>query len=83
MQLPVSRERNRRQRLLPVKCRVYDLLNFASEVATHVAAQDDVRPLQSWIGTRLADEFDLEGTAGQAPEFADLLVRETLERPRG
>jgi len=73
----------RRQRLLPVKCRVYDLLNFASEVATHVAAQDDVRPLQSWIGTRLADEFDLEGTAGQVPEFADLLVRETLERPRG
>lgn len=52
-------------------------------MATHVAAQDDVRPLQSWIGTRLADEFDLEGTAGQAPEFADLLVRETLERPRG
>lgn len=73
----------RRQRLLPVKCRVYDLLNFASEVATHVAAQDDVRPLQSWIGTRLADEFDLEGTAGQVPEFADLLVRETLERTRG
>jgi hypothetical protein len=72
----------RRQRLLPVKCRVYDLLNFASEVATHVAAQDDVRPLQSWIGTRLADEFDLEGTAGQVPEFADLLVRETLERTR-
>jgi hypothetical protein len=52
-------------------------------VATHVAAQDDVRPLQSWIGTRLADEFDLEGTAGQVPEFADLLVRETLERTRG
>jgi hypothetical protein len=72
----------RRQRLLPVKCRVYDLLNFASEVATHVANQGDVRPLQSWIGTRLADEFDLEGTAGQVPEFADLLVRDTLERAR-
>lgn len=72
----------RRQRLLPVKCRVYDLLNFASEVATHVAAQDDARPLQSWIGTRLADEFDLEGTAGQVPEFADLLVRDTLARSR-
>jgi len=68
----------RRQRLLPVKCRVYDLLNFASEVATHVAAQDDTRPLQTWIGTRLADEFDLEGTAGQVPEFADLLVRDSL-----
>jgi len=68
----------RRQRLLPVKCRVYDLLNFASEVATHVASPGDTRPLQTWIGTRLADEFDLEGTAGQVPEFADLLVRDTL-----
>ncbi len=42
--------------------------------------EDFDRPLQSWIGTRLADEFDLEGTAGQVPEFADLLVRDTLSR---
>jgi len=64
----------RRQRLLPVKCRVYDLINFASEVATHVAEPADSRQLQSWIGTTLADEFDLEGTADQAREFADLLL---------
>jgi hypothetical protein len=42
----------------------------------------DARPLPSWIGTRLADEFDLEGTAGQVPEFADLLVRDTRPRRR-
>lgn len=66
----------RRQRLLPVKCRVYDLVNFASEVATHVAVPGDTRLLQSWIGGTLADEFDLEGTAEQATEFADLLVGE-------
>lgn len=66
----------RRQRLLPVKCRVYDLVNFASEVATHVAAPADARPLQSWIGSTLADEFDLEGTAEQTSDFADLLVGE-------
>ena len=64
----------RRQRLLPVKCRVYDLLNFASEVATHVADPSESRPLQSWIGGTLAEEFDLEGTAEQAREFADLLL---------
>jgi hypothetical protein len=65
----------RRQRLLPVKCRVYDLLNFAGEVATHLADAEDARPLQSWIGSTLADEFDLEGTAGQVPEFTDLFLR--------
>jgi hypothetical protein len=64
----------RRQRLLPVKCRVYDLINFASEVATHVAEPADSRLLQSWIGSTLAEEFDLEGTADQAKEFADLLL---------
>jgi hypothetical protein len=57
-----------------VKCRVYDLINFASEVATHVAEPADSRLLQSWIGSTLAEEFDLEGTADQAKEFADLLL---------
>lgn len=65
----------RRQRLLPVKCRVYDLLNFAGEVATHVAQAEDARPLQSWIGGTLSEEFDLEGTAEQVPEFTDLFLR--------
>lgn len=64
----------RRQRLLPVKCRVYDLLNFASEVSTHVAEPAESRHLQSWIGGTLAEEYDLEGTAEQAREFADLLI---------
>ena len=66
----------RRQRLLPVKCRVYDLLNFAGEIATHVARPEDSRPLQAWIGSTLSEEFDLEGTAGAAPEFADLFLRQ-------
>lgn len=64
----------RRQRLLPVKCRVYDLVNFASEVATHMVDPAESRSLQAWIGGTLAEEFDLEGTAEQAKEFADLLL---------
>lgn len=65
----------RRQRLLPVKCRVYDLLNLASEVATHLTDAGNERPLQSWIGTTISDEYDLEGTAEQVPEFTDLFLR--------
>ena len=64
----------RRQRLLPVKCRVYDLLNFASEVATHATAPAESRHLHAWIGGTLAEEFDLEGTAEEARDFADLLL---------
>lgn len=64
----------RRQRLLPVQCRVYDLLNFASEVATHRVRPGSARPIQAWIGGVVADEFDLEGTAETVTEFADLLL---------
>ena len=53
---------------------VYDLLNFASEVATHATTPAEARHLQSWIGSTLADEYDLEGTAEHAKEFADLLL---------
>lgn len=66
----------RRQRLLPVKCRVYDLVNYASEVASHMVEPAESRSLQGWIGGTLAEEFDLEGTADQAREFADLLVED-------
>jgi hypothetical protein len=72
----------RRQRILPVKCRVYDLLNFAGEVATHVAAAEDTRSLQGWLGTTLAEEFDLEGTAETVGEFGDLFLRERGKKPR-
>jgi len=65
----------RRQRLLPVKCRVYDLLNFAGEVATHATGPEDARSLQAWLGTTLAEEFDLEGTAESAGDFGDLFLR--------
>ena len=72
----------RRQRLLPVKCRVYDLLNFAGEVATHATEAEDARSLQAWLGTTLAEEFDLEGTAETVGEFGDLFLRNGGSRPR-
>jgi hypothetical protein len=64
----------KRQRVLPAKCRVYDLLNFASEIATHRATQDGRMRLQAYIGTLVSDEYDLEGTAEKVPEFKDLFL---------
>src|SRR6202011_2937734 len=40
----------KRQRTLPTACKVYDLLNFASEVATHHATPAGERALQAYIG---------------------------------
>ena len=64
----------KRQRMLPARCRVYDLLNFASEIATHRAPADSRPRLQAYIGTLVSDEFDLEGTAEKVPEFKDLFL---------
>ena len=64
----------KRQRVLPSRCRVYDLLNFASEVATHHSTPAGSQSLQAFVGTTVADEFDLEGTASKGSEFADLFV---------
>lgn len=65
----------KRQRTLPVKCKVMDLINFASEIATHHT--DDagaVGRLNDWLGTMLSSEFDMEGTADDHGDFADFLI---------
>lgn len=64
----------KRQRVLPAQCRVYDLINFASELATHRATPDSRFRLQAYIGTLVQEEFDLEGTAEKVPEFNDLFI---------
>ncbi len=47
--------------LLPVDCSVSDLLNFASELATHHKnVATDTKPLHVYAGTLLAKGFDLE-----------------------
>ena len=64
----------KRQRVLPSRCKVYDLLNFASEVATHHSQPAAAQGLQAFIGTLISDEYDMEGTATGKDEFADLFV---------
>ena len=64
----------KRQRVLPARCRVYDLINFASEVATHKAPIAERGRLQAYIGTLVSEEYDLEGTAERVSEFKDLFA---------
>ncbi len=66
----------KRQRVLPARCRVYDLLNFASEMATHRASPEAGRRLQAFIGSLISDEYDMEGTAQSVTDFADFFVQD-------
>jgi len=64
----------KRQRTLPSACKVYDLLNFASEVSTHYVNQGGGRGLQAFIGDMVSGEYDLEGTVDQFSDWRDFFI---------
>ena len=64
----------KRQRTLPAACKIYDLLNFASEVATHHADETGNRVLQAYIGELISGEYDLEGTVDQFSDWRDFFL---------
>lgn len=64
----------KRQRTLPAKCRVYELLNFASEVATHHMKPIGQRPIQAFIGGLVSHEYDLEGTCEKFGDWKDFMI---------
>jgi hypothetical protein len=64
----------KKQRTLPVKCSMYDVLNFATEVATHHSTAGGSRILQAWVGQAISSEYDMEGTKERFGEFADFHI---------
>ncbi len=70
-------------KLLPAKCRVYDLINFASEASTHQVKGDESRIFQAWLGTTISDEFDLEGTNTKKTDFEGVFMPKTETKPAG
>lgn len=64
----------KRQRTLPVSCKVYDLLNLASEVATHHATDYGARACQAWLGSMVSGEYDLENSCDTFGQFQDYFV---------
>jgi hypothetical protein len=72
----------RRARSIPVEATVYDLFNFASEAGTHhfntLTARNRVN---GWIGEALTQEYDLEGTVENFPDFKDYFLARRTESP--
>jgi len=66
----------KKQRILPAKCRVYDLLNFASEVATHKVAPVVASKFQAYIGDLITREYDMEGVAPKTMKFQDRFLKD-------
>ncbi len=64
----------KRQRTLPAACKVYDLLNFSSEVATHHSTEAGNRSLSAYIGDLISGEYDLEGTVDHLSDWRDFFI---------
>lgn len=69
----------KRQRTLPVKCTVYDAINFATEAATHYADPAGSRQLQAWVGGCICEEYDMENTIDRFQNFEDFLIDSKLK----
>ena len=62
----------KKQRILPVKCTVYQLMNFVTEISSHYSKPAGVRLMNAWVGDILQNEYDMEGTASGGNDFEDL-----------
>ena len=60
---------------IPARCKMYDLLNFATEAATHYCGEKDGRLLQAEVGNFVSNEYDLEGTGETHEQFTDFFTR--------
>lgn len=64
----------KQQRMTASKATVYDLLCFASELATHQVTPPAAHELNSYAGRLVgSDIYDLEGSCDQFPEFKDFV----------
>lgn len=70
---------NKKQRTLPVSCKVYDMINFATELATHHVSEENSRQLQAWVGNMLSGDFDLEDSCDQFDSFRDVFLNNFLK----
>jgi hypothetical protein len=61
----------KRKRTLPVKCTVYELINFATELSTHHSSQAARNRLNAFVGDLITNDYDLEGSCSRFKDFAD------------
>lgn len=61
----------KKQRTLPTRASVYDLINFATEISSHYAEASAVRKINGWVGGLISNEYDMEGTKAKFGSFAD------------
>jgi len=66
----------RRAKTIPVNTTVYEMMTFASEVATHELHDPAAKNrINAWIGSTISNEYDLENTMSEFREWKDFFVK--------
>ena len=65
---------SKRQRPLPSKYKVYDLLNHLSESSSHHASMETRTWIDRLVGSLVSDEYDLEGSDLDHSDFVDFTL---------
>jgi len=65
---------DKKRRVLPVQCKVYDMINFATELATHHVSESGARSLQAWVGHMISNDYDLEDSADEFSSWRDVFL---------
>jgi len=71
---------DKRLRTLPVECKVYDMINFATEVATHHVSEATSRKLHAWVGQLLSTDYDLEGSCDSFDDWRDFFMKDNRDK---
>lgn len=68
----------KKQRHLPAGVKLYDLLNFMTETATHHCDPTGSKIINAFVGATVSDTggYDLEGTLEQFPNWKDFLIKD-------
>ena len=67
----------RRARTIPVNTSIYEMITFASEVATHdLHATTPRNAVNGWVGTTISTEYDLENSLSEFPDWKDFFVKD-------
>ena len=69
----------RQASVMPVKATVYELINFATEVATHHMSQLYAKnTIYGWVGDTIVEDFDLDNSVTVNPDFTAFMIDQTI-----
>ncbi len=70
----------KKMKLLPTKCRMFTLMDFATEIATRQVLPEAARRLRSYFGELISNEYDLESSGEKFGSFQDFVDKSEFKK---